>query len=213
MIVGPAFNFIAINFNYNIGPFLLDNLSAPGFLMTVAWLLLEILIILFYKNLNEFIDESNTTNNLNNSIRTLDREIINSSILPIDEDGNSLLNENDSILQINNENEISSSYQSSKTVRIIDNSETGSIFLRLYNEYIRDEVIAVYFAAFTVFFMQTSLETFLTPFTKDYFNWNEESNSILYSVCGVEIMIVFIILSFLSKKITDRVRKSQQLIL
>jgi len=30
LIIGPSFNLIALNFNYQIGPFLLDNLSAPG---------------------------------------------------------------------------------------------------------------------------------------------------------------------------------------
>lgn len=30
MIIGPAFNFIMLNLDYKIGPFLLDKLSAPG---------------------------------------------------------------------------------------------------------------------------------------------------------------------------------------
>lgn len=44
----------------------------------------------------------------------------------------------------------------------------------------------------------------LTPFTRDYFNWSDIENSILYGLAGLEIMIVFLFLSFLSKKIKDR---------
>ena len=152
--------------------------------MSAAWLVLQIFIVLFYKNLHEFNDELPVANN---SINAVDEET--------DED------EEKSLLRSSK----SESYQSSQTVRIVDNSETGSIFLRIYSEYVRDEVVAVYFTAFTVFFMQTSLETFLTPYTKDYFNWSEEGNSILYSVCGIEIMLVFCLLTVISKKIGDRI--------
>lgn len=48
--------------------------------------------------------------------------------------------------------------QSYETIRVVDNSQTGPFLLRFYNEYIRDEVIAVYCSTFTVFFMQTVLE-------------------------------------------------------
>lgn len=44
----------------------------------------------------------------------------------------------------------------------------------------------------------------LTPFTRDYFNWTDIENSILFGLAGLEIMVVFIFLSFLSKKIKDR---------
>ena len=30
MIIGPALNFGLLNLNFNIGPFVLDKLSAPG---------------------------------------------------------------------------------------------------------------------------------------------------------------------------------------
>lgn len=30
LIIGPSFNLIALKFDYKIGPYVLDNLSAPG---------------------------------------------------------------------------------------------------------------------------------------------------------------------------------------
>ena len=52
LIIGPAFNLIALNWSYEIGPFLLDNLSAPG------------VIIIIHKQINH----SNNNNNYNYNI-------------------------------------------------------------------------------------------------------------------------------------------------
>lgn len=203
LIMGPAFNLLVLNIKYQIGPFLLDNSSAPGLLMTCAWFILQILILFFYKNLTEFENNIETQDNpmppssisaINSNEKT--RILTNSNQdldSSIEQSYNSLDNEN---------NQSDNSYQN--TVRIVDNSETIPWFMRFYNEYIRDEVIAVYFTSFTVIFMQTSLETFLTPFTRDYFGWTDAGNSTLYAIAGVEIMLVFLMLSFISKKINDR---------
>lgn len=144
--------------------------------MAISWFVLQILVILFYTNLHKF------------------KEAVEPLPSPMPDD----VPDNAPLL-----NSGQDSYQSS--IRIVDNSETGHILVRLYNDYIRDEVIAVFFTAFTVIFMQTSLETLLTPLTKDYFDWTDAGNSILYAVCGVEIMLVFILLSVISKKVSDRI--------
>lgn len=168
---------------------MLDKLSAPGLVMAIAWVILQILVVLFYKNLHELNPVEQTENeqtrlNINSSTnRNYD------SIEAVDET-NPLL--------------ISTEETQTRTVNLVDNLEAGSFFARFYEQYIREEVVCVYAACFTVFFMQTTLETFLTPFTKDYFNWEATENSILYAVCGFEIMIVFLFLSFMSKKISDR---------
>ncbi len=45
----------------------------------------------------------------------------------------------------------------------------------------------------------------MTPLTREYFGWTDKENSIIYGCCGVEILLVFFILSFLTKKISERV--------
>lgn len=169
--------------------------------MTVAWVFLQIIIVFFYKNLNEFTDDSN---NDADSGEATER----SRLLAPNTDDNGAISENDNDVSPNISNlnvqipESPKSYQ--RSIRIVDNSETGNVYARLYNEYVQDEVIVVIFTAFTVIFIQTSIETFLTPFTKDYYGWNETGNSILYSVCGVEIMLVFLMLTLITSKISDR---------
>ena len=58
LIVGPTANFIFLNLDTKIKignwNWELNNLTAPGLLMTGLWFFLEIFILLFYKNLNKF---------------------------------------------------------------------------------------------------------------------------------------------------------------
>lgn len=126
--------------------------------MCLAWIILEILIIFFYKNLNEF-DTTNTNNidetsplaiNNNEAIRSYDSiRVENSNSVE------SITNEDEQSKLINSQK--SESY---KKIRIVDNSETGPLLVRLYNEYVREEIVAVMATTFSVFLMQTSLEVF-----------------------------------------------------
>jgi hypothetical protein len=103
--------------------------------MTILWILLQIIIIFFYKNLNEF---NQPTTNANEESGPL--------IVNISTNYDSIANNS----QINNEH---------NSINLVDNSESGSFLLRMYNLYIREEVVVVYTASFIVFFMQTTLET------------------------------------------------------
>lgn len=103
--------------------------------MAILWILLQIIIIFFYKNLNEF---NQPTANVNEESEPL--------IVNISTNYDSIANNS----QINNEH---------NSINLVDNSESGSFLLRMYNLYIREEVVVVYTASFIVFFMQTTLET------------------------------------------------------
>lgn len=136
-------------------------------LMAILWTILQILVIFFYKNLHEFNQSPLAIRN------DTQQEPYYDSIARIDERNESLSNQKDreinskeesektSLLgsrSIRKENKNLSSSTSYDTIRIVDNSETGPLVIRLYNEYIRHEVVAVYSSTFTVFFMQTALE-------------------------------------------------------
>ena len=147
-----------------LGPFLLDNLSAPGLLMTAAWTLLQIFIIFFFKNLNEFTERTQissadeTASLIANRATTTNYDSVNDIQTVAAENENNAANR----------------------VNLVDNLESGSFWLRLYEQHIREEVVAVYAACFIVFFMQTTLETFLTPFTKGNNNQNNEKYCVNY---------------------------------
>ncbi len=206
LIIGPAANFIFLNVNVNIKigkwSWELNNLSAPGLLMAGFWLLLEIFIIFFYKNLHEFENEPvrliETLHQQDaEDVSLLQNENLNRYQSFDDHNSFSKSTEEQHEKNINNE--------PAERVVIIDNSQTGPLLRRLYDEYIREEVVAVLSITFTVFFMQTALETLLTPITREFFGWTDKENSIMYACCGVEILIVFFLLSLLTKRVSERV--------
>jgi len=45
----------------------------------------------------------------------------------------------------------------------------------------------------------------LTPLTERYFSFGELGNSLMYSLCGVEVILGFFFVRWLSKKVADRV--------
>ena len=64
--------------------------------------------------------------------------------------------------------------------------------------------LALMFIRFIGLFGQTCLETIVTPMMKTYFNYGDLANSILYLSGGGVLILVFIVLTFASKKFMDR---------
>jgi hypothetical protein len=178
MVIGPAFNFLLLNMDYELGPFHLDKLSGPGLLMTIAWILLQIMVLFFYTNLHDFTRELHTVNERTpllinseeitqvNEIEQIqgseNTETSKANDDEIVQESRSLVENRNKTAQ-ENSTKITNSINTSKTynsINLVDNSETDPFFIRVYNEYIRDEVIVIYFSTFVVFFMQTALEVF-----------------------------------------------------
>ncbi|CAF0995124.1 unnamed protein product [Adineta ricciae] len=65
-------------------------------------------------------------------------------------------------------------------------------------------ILVLLITSFIAYFNQTALETALTPFTNQQFNWGEIEISFLFAVAGVEIVIVYIGLHYISKKVHDQ---------
>jgi hypothetical protein len=126
--------------------------------MAIFWTILQILTILFYKNLHKFNNLNDQTNiNANLSVNNqLEGEQANerTSLLNNNEETNnhgySAINY-DEITRVNQNNEENDNNQqlsvnqsqtkrmiNSNSVRIVDNSETGPFFVRFYNEYVRE---------------------------------------------------------------------------
>ena len=135
--------------------------------MAARWLFLEIVIIVFYKNLTQIKNEESQQNVsvvINEDTRLLGSEAneetsrertgsyesfksINKEIQDLD----------DSRVEIDSST-ITATNKKQSRINIVDNSQTGPLIVRMYNEYIKEEVVAVLSITFTAFFMQLSLE-------------------------------------------------------
>ncbi|XP_077204367.1 major facilitator superfamily domain-containing protein 8-like isoform X2 [Paroedura picta] len=74
-----------------------------------------------------------------------------------------------------------------------------------WQEYLREEVVVLLTAQFITLFNQTALETMVTPITQRYLNFGELENSLMYFLCGVEVICSFFLVRCLSTRLQDRV--------
>lgn len=51
----------------------------------------------------------------------------------------------------------------------------------------------------------SSLQTMVTPLTQRFFGYGELENSIMYSLCGIEVIAGFLFVRWLSRRVTERV--------
>nr|XP_019957134.1 PREDICTED: major facilitator superfamily domain-containing protein 8-like [Paralichthys olivaceus] len=72
-------------------------------------------------------------------------------------------------------------------------------------KFLREEVVVLLTAQFITLFNQTALETMVTPLTQRSFGFGELGNSLMYSLCGVEVILGFFFVRWLSSKVADRV--------
>uniref|UniRef100_A0A8C1U242 Si:ch211-38m6.6 n=1 Tax=Cyprinus carpio TaxID=7962 RepID=A0A8C1U242_CYPCA len=77
--------------------------------------------------------------------------------------------------------------------------------LSLSVESLREEVVVLLTAQFITLFNQTALETMVTPLTQKYFGFGELGNSVMYSLCVVEVIAGFFLVRWLSRVLEDRV--------
>lgn len=58
---------------------------------------------------------------------------------------------------------------------------------------------------FNGFVSLSPLQTMVTPLTQRFFGYGELENSIMYSLCGIEVIAGFLFVRWLSRRVTERV--------
>ncbi|XP_071478648.1 major facilitator superfamily domain-containing protein 8-like [Diadema antillarum] len=72
------------------------------------------------------------------------------------------------------------------------------------NECLNEEIVVMLAVQFVFYFNQPGLETAVVPLNELYLDFSEIDNSIFYCVCGVELLIFFLVVKVISKKVSDR---------
>jgi predicted MFS family arabinose efflux permease len=62
-----------------------------------------------------------------------------------------------------------------------------------------EEIVVLIFLRFVALFCQTSLESVVPPIMQTYFDYGDLANSLLYLAAGLELIVVFLLLSLASK--------------
>ncbi|XP_067898369.1 major facilitator superfamily domain-containing protein 8-like isoform X3 [Heterodontus francisci] len=214
LLIGPGFNLFLRLCNFNLGPFEVNKYTSPGLFMCLMWIILQVIIIFMYYDLPLVPKHL--------SQRTLISTVEEEEPLVHDDDVNyasavnnryGSINENEKLRvpptsEMDGENSTVDEYQYIPNGHIDEDYKTNDNPFHNFSaakEYLREEVVVVLTAQFITLFNQTALETMVTPITQKYFNFGELENSLMYCICGVEVIVGFFVVRWLSTKFADRV--------
>ncbi|XP_014325497.1 major facilitator superfamily domain-containing protein 8-like [Xiphophorus maculatus] len=189
LLVGPAFNLFLRLCDFKLGPFAVNKYTSPGIFMCLLWTLLQFVVLAGYWD-----------------------------VPPISSQGGVVL------LEMKQEEEeeaplMGSDEEEARTYRAVDSDQSETSFasqrahetsnpfknFSISNEFLREEVVVLLTAQFITLFNQTALETMVTPLTQRYFSFGELGNSVMYGLCGVEVITGFFFVRWLSSRVADRV--------
>ncbi|XP_070775255.1 major facilitator superfamily domain-containing protein 8 [Enoplosus armatus] len=193
LLVGPAFNLFLRLCDFKLGPFVVNKYTSPGIFMCLLWVLLQFVVLAMYWD-----------------------------VLPISSEGGAVLvemkqkeGEEDEMPLMGSEEEPVHTYRAvnseqmetsapSEMQPVLGASSVANSFKNFSREFLREEVVVLLTAQFITLFNQTALETMVTPLTQRYFSFGELGNSLMYSLCGVEVILGFFFVRWLSRKVADR---------
>jgi ceroid-lipofuscinosis MFS transporter 7 len=195
MVFGPGMNFFLRYSNFYIGPFIVDKYTAPGAFMVIVWCIVEGMFLLFFYNLPKVRDEEEQP-----------------TVQASPQAYGALSNGTAASNGIQNNLDVSSSETApllSKPLTTVAPTTPRKMNLKRYSRLVLSELlrehIVVLLAVFTIIlFNQTAIETLVVPIGEKFLGWKLKELSIFYMVAGAEIILSFVTVLFLSKKISDR---------
>uniref|UniRef100_A0A671Q7U3 Major facilitator superfamily domain-containing protein 8-like n=1 Tax=Sinocyclocheilus anshuiensis TaxID=1608454 RepID=A0A671Q7U3_9TELE len=206
LLIGPAFNIFLRLCDFKLGPFVVNKYTSPGLFMCGMWVLMQFAVMVLYWDippLDSFPEQHMPL-----------REVRGEEDEPLmsleDEHMAAAEDSYGSVSPEQTETQLSSELPPSPpdspsldTSSGLKKSTAFSLFLSV--EFLREEVVVLLTAQFITLFNQTALETMVTPLTQKYFGFGELGNSVMYSLCGVEVIAGFFLVRWLSRVLEDRV--------
>ncbi|XP_066536437.1 major facilitator superfamily domain-containing protein 8 [Hoplias malabaricus] len=188
LLIGPAFNIFLRLCDFRIGPFIMNKYTSPGLFMCGMWLLLQCVVALLYQDIPPL--DSITEHMALDQIRGQDEEL--------------LIEQEDESIDTNDSTE--TRFPDYAETTRLPSPEQNNPFQNFSasQELLREEVVVLLTAQFITLFNQTALETMVTPLTQKYFGFSELGNSVMYSLCGVEVIGGFVLVRWLSRVLEDR---------
>ncbi|XP_071342029.1 major facilitator superfamily domain-containing protein 8 [Trachinotus anak] len=221
LLIGPAFNIFLRLCDFHMGPFVVNKYTAPGLFMCLLWILLQLVVVFMYWDLPPLerrkAHESSTSKSgeeENEQGLIEDKEEDDDEEEPLMR-SQELVGSYGSVVTPNpSSNNISAAPNA--TLNHIsppasppppETNESSSPFknFSISREFLREEVVVLLAAQFITLFNQTALETMVTPMTQKYFGYGELENSVMYCLCGMEVIAGFLFVRWLSRRFAERV--------
>ncbi|XP_066477659.1 major facilitator superfamily domain-containing protein 8-like [Tiliqua scincoides] len=199
LLIGPACNLFLRLCDFRMGPFVVNKFTSPGLFMCLVWLLLQIVVVMMYHDLQPSPpsrpsreEEEPLMQHEADQEEVVDSGSYGSTLAehqtPLGDECRYVPNGHLADEEVTQEREANPFHNFSSM-----------------REYLREEVVVLLTAQFITLFNQTALETMVTPITQRYLNFGELENSIMYFLCGVEVICGFFLVRCLSTRLMDRV--------
>ncbi|XP_037326308.2 uncharacterized protein mfsd8l1 [Pungitius pungitius] len=216
LLIGPAFNIFLRLCDFNMGPFAVNKYTAPGLFMCLMWTLLQVAVILMYWDLPP-LEKGTAKRRLTGQTR--EEETDQGLVEEDDGEEKPLMGSQEvggsygSVVASNPpgrdppgaSNDTLSSPPPSPEPPESQAPSSSVKTVSICREFLREEVVVLLAAQFITLFNQTALETMVTPMTQKYFSYGELENSVMYCLCGVEVIAGFLFVRWLSQRVADRV--------
>ncbi|KAH0624202.1 hypothetical protein JD844_007731 [Phrynosoma platyrhinos] len=212
LLIGPACNLFLRLCDFQIGPFMVNKFTSPGLFMCLVWILVQILVMTMYYDLQPPLSTRSSRAVQTASQDALEEE--EEEPLMKHETGQEEAAETGSYGSTAVEHQepyLGDECRYVPNGHLADEDATREKDKNPFHdfssirEYLREEVVVLLTAQFITLFNQTALETMITPITQRYLNFGELENSIMYFLCGVEVIGGFFLVRCLSTRLTDRV--------
>uniref|UniRef100_U3FX61 Major facilitator superfamily domain-containing protein 8 n=1 Tax=Micrurus fulvius TaxID=8637 RepID=U3FX61_MICFL len=204
LLIGPACNLFLRLCNFHLGPFVVNKFTSPGLFMCLVWILLQIIVMVMYYDIQP-----------SRSVPTVQRDALEDEQKPlIDHEGGQKAATEGSCYGSTPvgppQPSLGDDCRYVPNGHLADEESAGEDKNPFHQfssvkEYLREEVVVLLTAQFITLFNQTALETMVTPITQKYLNFGELENSIMYFLCGVEVIAGFFLVRFLSARLSDRI--------
>lgn len=213
LLIGPGFNLFLRLCDFEMGPFIVNKYTAPGLFMCLLWILLQLVVVFMYWDISPEDERRSQRSPEQEEEEEEEEEEAKPLVGP-----NELSGSYGTVTSIQSR---ASSMVNGDLTRVspppspTPEELSSSVFksFSASREFLREEVVVLLAAQFITLFNQTALETMVTPLTQKFFNFGELENSIMYCVCGVEVIAGFLFVRWFSKRAAERVVLAVGLIL
>ncbi|KAM4042997.1 major facilitator superfamily domain-containing protein 8-like isoform 2-T2 [Anomaloglossus baeobatrachus] len=200
LLIGPAFNVFLRYCTFHIGPFYVDKFSAPGIFMCALWTLMQFVVIFMFYDLTPSPMESLHQEREPLLKQTDDQSPLYGSINCVHDPSSN----QDDLSSLENPVTASDSSITNNPICSHD-SERNETTKKSVVGLVREEIVVLLTAQFVTFFNQTALETLVTPLAQTYLGFEDLQNSLLYFLCGIEMLFGFLVVRTLSRCCSDRI--------
>ncbi|KAI9518511.1 hypothetical protein NQZ68_036393 [Dissostichus eleginoides] len=187
LLVGPAFNLFLRLCDFKLGPFVI--------FMCLLWVLLQFVVLAMYWDVPPLSSEGDTV------MLEIKREENDEEEVPL------MGSDDEPVHTYRAVNSDQSDASASSDMQPVHGPLSAPNPFKNFSasrEFLREEVVVLLTAQFITLFNQTALETMVTPLTQRHFSFGELGNSLMYGLCGVEVILGFFFVRWLSRRVEDR---------